>query len=134
MIILRTTEEERKKYENLKIVITAAFTFVSVVFLLSAIFAAITSALDVSDKTISLMGSLALCAGCFACAFVTAKMKNRGGLLYGVITGAVIFFAVLFFGVILGAAFTAGGFFSKLLIIFLCTLIGGIAGVNSPSV
>jgi putative membrane protein (TIGR04086 family) len=132
VIILRTTDEERRKYENLRIVITAAFAFVLSVFILSAVFSAITAALDVSDKTIALMGSLALCAGCFTCSFVTAKQKQRGGFLYGIISGAVIFFFVLFFGVIMGSAFTAGGFFSKLLIIFICSVIGGIAGVNSP--
>jgi putative membrane protein (TIGR04086 family) len=131
---MRTTEEERLKFENLRIVITAAFAFTAVVFVLSAIFAGITAALDVSDDAIALMGSLALCAGCFACAFVTAKQKHRSGLICGVITGAVIFFLVLFIGVILGGTFTAGGFFSKLLIIFLCSVIGGIAGVNAGEI
>ncbi|MDR0991566.1 MAG: TIGR04086 family membrane protein [Ruminococcus sp.] len=128
---MRTTDEERAKYENLRIVITAAFAFAAVVFVLSAVFAAITAALDVSDKTIALMGSFALCAGCFACAFVTAKQKHRGGLLCGAAVGAVIFLAVLFFGVIMGGAFTAGGFFSKVLIIFICSLMGGLVGVNT---
>jgi putative membrane protein (TIGR04086 family) len=130
---MRTTEAERKKYENLRIVITAAAAFAAVVLVLSAVFAAITAALDVSDKTISLMGSLALCAGCFSCAFAAAKQKHRGGLLCGALAGGVIFIAMLFAGVILGSVFTAGGFFSKLLIIFLCSLIGGLVGVNSDS-
>jgi putative membrane protein (TIGR04086 family) len=127
---MRTTEEERRNFQNLRIVITAAFSFALAVFLLSAIFAGITKALDVSDGTIALMGSLALCAGCFACAFVAAKQKGRGGLFCGIISGGIIFFFVLFFGVILGGTFTAGGFFSKLFIILLCSIIGGIVGVN----
>jgi putative membrane protein (TIGR04086 family) len=128
---MRTTKEDRVKYENLRIVITAAFAFAAVVFLLSAVFAGITKALDVSDKTIALMGSLALCAGCFACAFVTAKQKHRGGLICGAAVGCVIFIGVLFFGVIMGSAFTAGGFFTKVLIIFICSLMGGLVGVNT---
>jgi putative membrane protein (TIGR04086 family) len=130
---MRTTDEERVKYENLRIVITAALAFAVVIFVLSAVFAAITAALDVSDKTIALMGSLALCAACFACAFVTAKQKHRGGLFCGAVVGAAIFLGVLFFGVIMGSVFTAGGFFTKVIIIFLCSLIGGLAGVNSPA-
>jgi hypothetical protein len=43
----------------------------------------------------------------------------------------VVFVVVLAGSLILGGAFSAGGFFSKVVIIFACSVIGGVSGVNA---
>ncbi|MDE6763142.1 MAG: TIGR04086 family membrane protein, partial [Oscillospiraceae bacterium] len=90
------------------------------------------SLIDLSDGTFLLMADGALCAGCFAAGFTAAKRRGRQGMKTGLVCGIIIFSAVLLGGLIFVRSFSAGGFFTKLLIILICSSIGGIFGVNSP--
>ena len=123
---------ERIRRERFMLILHTALACVGAVFLASVIFSAIATVIDLSDRAFSLMSSFALCAGCFAGGFTAAKRRGRHGIKSGLACGAVIFAVTLLFGLIFVRSFSAGGFFTKLLIILVCSAIGGIFGVNSP--
>lgn len=128
----RKTPAERLKTEKILTVIQVAFACVGAVFIASLVFSAIASMVDLSDGSFMLMSSLALCTGCFAASYTAAKKHRKNGLKIGLICGGIIFFAVLLGGIIFVRSFSAGGLFTKILIILICSSIGGIIGVNSP--
>ena len=123
---------ERIRNERILLVLNTALAGVGAVFIVSLIFSAIAAVIDLSDGTFSLMSSFALCAGCFSAGFTAAKRRGRNGIKSGLACGAIIFAAAFLFGIIFVRSFSAGGFLTKLLIIMVCSAIGGIFGVNSP--
>lgn len=123
---------ERIRNERILLVLYTVLACIGAVFLASLIFSAIAAIIDLSDGTFSLMSSFALCAGCFSASFTAARRRGRHGIKSGLACGAVIFAAVFLFGIIFVRSFSVGGFFTKLLIIMVCSAIGGIFGVNSP--
>jgi putative membrane protein (TIGR04086 family) len=127
---MRTTIKQRLRYEKIAAIFTAVTAFFFVLFLCSAVFSAVVNALEMGSAARVVLSSIAICAGCFAGAYTLAKRRRHGGIATGLLTGAAVFAAVFLGSLFLGGAFTAGGFFTKLFIIFICSLIGGIAGVN----
>ncbi|MCM1328717.1 MAG: TIGR04086 family membrane protein [Ruminococcus sp.] len=126
----RKTTEERIKNERFMLISFAVLACVGAVFLAVTLFSALASLIDFSDGAFTALSSVALCAGCFAASFTAAKRRRRNGLLTGLICGGIIFAVLLLGGLIFVRSFTAGGFFSKMLIIVICSAIGGIMGVN----
>ncbi len=129
---MRKTPAERLKKERITTAVYAALACAGAVFLTSAAFSWIATAIDLSDGAFTLMSSIALCAGCFAAAYTAAKRRRRDGIKTGLLCGAVIFLVILTAGLVFVKSFSAGGFFTKLLIILICSAVGGIVGVNSP--
>ncbi len=129
---MRKTSAERLKKEKLLTVLYAALACVGAVFLVTAAFSGLASVIDLSDGTFTLISSGALCAGCFAAAYTSAKRRRKDGIKTGLFCGLIIFFIVLAAGALFVRSFSAGGIFTKLLIILICSAIGGIFGVNSP--
>lgn len=128
----RKTPAERIKTERLLTVLSAAFACVGAAFTAVTIFSAIATIIDLSDGTYNIMSSVALCAGCFAASYTAAKRRKNQGLRVGLACGGIIFAVTLLLGIIFVKGFSAGGFFTKLLIILVCSAVGGIIGVNSP--
>lgn len=126
----RKTPAERIRTERNIMIISAALACVGAIFLTVMLFSGIASLIDFSDGAFTALSSVSLCAGCFAASFTAAKRRRRNGLLTGLISGGIIFAALLLGGLIFVRSFSAGGFFSKLLIIMICSAIGGIIGVN----
>lgn len=128
----RKTTAERIRTERNIMIISAALACVGALFLAVTVFSAIASVIDFSDGTFHVLSGIALCAGCFAASYTAAKRRRRYGLKTGLLCGAVIFGVLLLGGILFVRSFSAGGFFTKLLIIMVCSAIGGIIGVNSP--
>lgn len=128
----RKTPAERIRTERLMMIFCTALACVGAVFLAVTIFSAIATIVDLSDGMFTLMSSIALCAGCFAAGYTAAKRRKKQGLRVGLACGGVIFAVTLLLGIIFVRGFSAGGFFTKLLIILVCSAVGGIIGVNSP--
>ncbi|MCH5349084.1 MAG: TIGR04086 family membrane protein [Oscillospiraceae bacterium] len=128
----RKTSAERAKAEKLLLVLNAGLACVGAIFLMVTLFSAIATVVDLSDGVFTVMASAALCAGCFSAGFTAAKRRRRNGLKVGLACGAIIFVFTLLGGIIFVRGFSAGGFFTKLLMILACSAIGGIFGVNSP--
>jgi len=129
---VRKTPAERLKKERIAAAVYAALACAGAVFLTAAVFSHIAAAIDLSDGAFTLMSSIALCAGCFAAAYTAAKRRRRDGIKTGLLCGAVIFLVILTAGALFVKSFSAGGFFTKLLMVLLCSAVGGIVGVNSP--
>ncbi len=128
----RRTPAERLRNEKILTAVYSALACAGAVVLASAVFSGIASVIDLSDGTFTVMSGTALCAGCFAASFTAAKRRGKNGIKTGLLCGMIIFFAVLLGGLLFVRSFSAGGFFTKLLMILICSAIGGIAGVNSP--
>ena len=128
----RRNTAERIRNERIMLILHTVLACVGAVFLVSMIFSAIAAIVDLSDGTFTLMSSFALCAGCFSAGFAAARRRGRHGIKSGLVCGAIIFAAAFLFGIIFVRSFSVGGFFTKLLIIMVCSAIGGIFGVNSP--
>lgn len=129
---MRKTPAERLRKERITTVVQSVLACVGAVFLTLLAFSAIATVIDLSDSAFTAMSSIALCAGCFGASFVAAKKRRRNGLKTGLVCGAVIFGATLLGGIIFVRSFSVGGFFTKMLIILICSSLGGIIGVNSP--
>ena len=128
----RKTAAERIRNERILLVVHTILACVGAIFIVSTLFSAVASAIDLSDGTFTVMSSFALCAGCFSAGFTAAKRRGRNGIRSGLACGGVIFAATLLFGLIFVRSFSVGGFFTKMLIILICSALGGIFGVNSP--
>lgn len=128
----RKTSAEKLRTEKLLMILFSALACTGAVFLVSLAFSGIASVIDLSDGTFLLMANAALCAGCFAAGYTAAKRRGRQGMKTGLTCGIIIFAAVFLGGLIFVRSFSAGGLFTKLLIILICSSIGGIFGVNSP--
>ncbi|MBQ8786530.1 MAG: TIGR04086 family membrane protein [Oscillospiraceae bacterium] len=129
---MRKTPAQRLRKERITAVVYSIFACIGAVFVTSLIFSAIATVIDLSDGAFTVMSSAALCAGCFAASFVAAKRRKRNGLKTGLLCGIIIFAVTLLGGIFFVRSFTVGGFFTKMLIILICSSLGGIIGVNSP--
>ena len=127
---MRKSAEEKAKRRFIVTVIMGVLSFLGAVFLLLIIFAAISLKLDAVDSILSVMAAVILGAGCFAAAFVTANRRRKKGMLTGFLCCGIVFAVVLICGLLFSESFTAGGFTAKILLVFSCSGIGGILGVN----
>lgn len=103
----------------------------AVVIMCILAFAFIITKIDVTDKIVTVMSSVALCIGAYAGGFLAAKKRRRNGLLMGILCGLFMFFVILVISTFLIQ--TVSGFSPslKLILTLLFGAIGGIVGVNS---
>lgn len=94
-------------------------------------FSVLVANLDATEEMISCMAAIALCAGSFTAGFKAARSRRRHGILTGLVCGIVIYFVVFFFGLVLMRSFSGAGTFLKLILVLLCSCIGGVCGVNT---
>ncbi|MBO5227054.1 MAG: TIGR04086 family membrane protein [Ruminococcus sp.] len=107
----------------------AAGLFVMLLFLTG--FSILIANLDASDDMVSCMAAIALCAGSFIAGYIAAKHRRRHGLLIGLLCGVIMYFCVFFFGLIVLRSFSGAGTLMKLVLVLLCSCIGGVCGVNT---
>lgn len=95
------------------------------------LFAFVMTRLDVSEGMVSSFGSVAVCVGSYFFSFLVGKKRRKDGILIGIICGGISFGVLIVLNLIfLRNPFTSA-FFSKLSMIIICSMIGGIIGVNS---
>ncbi len=129
---MRKTPAERLRKERITAIVYSILACVGAVCVTSLIFSWVATIIDLSDGAFTIMSSAALCAGCFGASFIAAKRRKKDGLKTGLMCGAIIFGVTLLLGIIFVRSFSVGGFFTKILIILICSSLGGIIGVNSP--
>jgi putative membrane protein (TIGR04086 family) len=127
---MRTTITERIRKQKITSAVSSVSAFLIVLFICSILFSALSNALEMNSSARLLLAGLSVSAGTFAASYTLAKRRRQGGILLGLLVGIAVFAAVFIGTLILGGAFTAGGFFSKLVIIVVCAVIGGVVGVN----
>ena len=128
---MRKTPEERLHKERIMTVVYAMLACIGAIAVTMLLFSWIATVIDLENSVFRLMSSIALCAGCFGASYTAAKKRRKDGLKTGLLCGAVIFGLILLLGLIFVRNFSAGGFFTKILIIMICSSLGGIIGVNS---
>ncbi|MCL2053419.1 MAG: TIGR04086 family membrane protein [Oscillospiraceae bacterium] len=130
---MRANNAVHVRREKIKIALSGVLSCAGAIGISSLLFSLMITAADLPQGAVVLMSSVSLCAGCFSAAYSVSKRRRRKGMLTGVFCGIVIFFAAVFLGIIFVKAFTAAGVFTKLMMILVCSAIGGIVGVNSPA-
>ena len=128
---MRKTPAERLRKERIMTIVYSILACIGAVTVTLLLFSWLATIIDLDSGSFRLMSSVALCAGCFGASFVAAKKRRKDGLKTGLMCGAVIFGVTLLGGIIFVRSFSVGGFFTKLLIILICSSLGGIIGVNS---
>lgn len=128
---MRKTPAERLRKERMIMVVHSILACIGAVFVISLFFSWIATIIDFDNSSFRLMSSVALCAGCFGASFAAAKKRQKDGLKTGLMCGVIIFGITLLGGFIFVRSFSVGGFFTKVLIIMVCSSLGGIIGVNS---
>lgn len=128
---MRKTPEERLRKERIMTVVYSLLSCVGAITVTLLFFSWIATIIDLESGSFRLMSSIALCAGCFGASFAAAKKRKKDGLKTGLKCGAIIFGVTLLGGIIFVRSFSLGGFFTKMLIIMICSSLGGIIGVNS---
>jgi len=128
---MRKTPAERLRKERIMTTVYSILACIGAVFVTSLVFSWIATVIDLDSNSFRLMSSIALCAGCFGASFAAAKRHRKDGLKTGLKCGAIIFGVMLLGGIIFVRSFSFGGFFTKMLIIMICSSLGGIIGVNS---
>lgn len=111
--------------------IGAAAVGILVILIFISGFSLLISCFDASDDLVSCMAVVALCAGSFAAGFTAAKRRRRHGLCAGLGIGILIYIVIFLFGIVLMKSFSGAGTFMKLILIILCSCIGGVCGVNT---
>jgi len=95
------------------------------------LFAFVMTGIDVSEGTISTFGSASVCVGSYFFSFLVGKKRRKDGILVGIICGTISFCILVALNLILLRNPFTSAFFSKLSTIMICSIIGGIIGVNS---
>lgn len=115
-----------------------AFTTVSSIFfgaivtiICLIVFSFIMTKIDAPDGLISAMSSISICVGSYFAGFLISKKRRKNGLATGILCGILIFCITFLISVVFAKNALSMGFFSKLIMILVCSSIGGIVGVNS---
>ena len=111
--------------------ISSVFFGAVVTIICLIIFSFIMTKIDAPDGLISAMSSISICVGSYFAGFLISKKRRKNGLFTGIFCGILIFCITLLFSVILVKSVISMGFFTKLIMILICSSIGGIVGVNS---
>ena len=86
---------------------------------------------DFSQGAVSTLSGLAICVGSYFFSFLVAKKRRKNGICTGLVCGGIIFGLILLLNIIFVREGFSGVLFSKLSMIMICSVIGGIIGVNS---
>ena len=103
------------------------------VFLCVLLFAFVITKINATDKVISFMSGVALCVGAYAGGYISAKKRQKNGLLMGVLCGLFMFLIILLVGTVFVKAVSGCPPSVKLILTLICGAIGGIVGVNSKN-
>jgi len=115
-----------------------AFNLISSVFFGSVVtiiclivFSFVMTKIDAPDGLISAMSSISICVGSYFVGFLISKKRRKNGLFTGIFCGILIFCITFLISIIFVKNALSMGFFSKFIMILICSSIGGIVGVNS---
>lgn len=128
---MRLSQRSAVRRKRIVTAVVSILAGVGALTLAAAFLSAFAAWCDMDSNVIRAMSGAALAAGCFACSFVSANRRRRGGLASGLICGVAVFLLTLMAGVLTVRIFSVGGFFCKLLIILSASALGGIKGVNT---
>lgn len=127
----RAPAQLRRKREKVQNALTALMSGAVVFLFVIFVFSVIITKIDLSESVVRAMSTVALCAGCFTASFKAANSKRKSGLLTGLLCGAVVYAAVFLVSAVILDKLGSAGAWSKILLIIICSVAGGIVGVNT---
>ncbi len=130
---MRSPKKKRLRTERLKTLAVSVLAGAGTLAISAAAAALFASMTDLPQSVVKMLSSLALAAGCFACAYTCADRRRRDGLVTGLLWGIAALTATLIAGAFTVKVFSAGGIITKALIMLCASAIGGIKGVNASS-
>ena len=95
------------------------------------LFAFAMTGMDMSDGLISSLASISVCIGSYFFSYLVAKKQRKNGILIGLFCGGAAFLLLMLFNLIFVRVPFSEIFFPKLSMLVICSVIGGIIGVNS---
>lgn len=99
--------------------------------LLLLIMSALIIVLNISFSLYPIFAVSCLVVGAVICGFCNARLNENNGLIFGLLSSAVMYFIILIVTVILGFNSIGTQLFIKFIIVLLSGAIGGIIGVNN---
>lgn len=119
------------KNSKLYLWLSSVGTGVAVTIICLMLFAFAMTGIDVSDGAVSTFGSVSVCVGSYFFTFLVGKKRRKDGILIGIVCGGISFSILIALNLLLLRNPFTSAFFSKLSMIMICSIIGGIIGVNS---
>lgn len=124
--------KRKRKYpviRQIKPFIKGTVAGLAVTFLLTLVFSAFICAVGVNEDVYSIIALLSTGLGCIGGGILIGGGKGRNGFFWGAV-GGLIFFAIYAVGAVISGNADGGQLAAKLLCCILCTMTGGIIGVN----
>lgn len=103
--------------------------YAAVLLLLSLVL----STRNIPQSMVGPMATFALCVGAFAAGFTCTKILREKGLLWGLACGVVLSFILLVLSIGLDESGLGIPTLFKVVFILLCSMLGGVTGVNTRS-
>ncbi len=128
----------RNRFNSLRLSAVACTAFsvlagFGVLLLIIFLFAFLITKIDVSNGIISVMTSIALCAGAYTGGLISARKRRKNGLLMGVICGFFMFLVIFLLSTFFAQTTASFSGSAKLIMTLIFGAIGGVVGVNSKS-
>lgn len=111
--------------------LSALLLGIGVTLLCLVLFSIVMTKVDTPDGVTSALSSIALCVGSYFTGYSISRKRRKNGLLTGIASGIMIFLLALLVGLLFFPSALTLGIFSKLIMILICSTIGGVVGVNS---
>lgn len=111
-------------------IISALYGMVATLFCLVA-FSLVMTYVDLPQGIVSALANISLCLGSYFAGFISAKKSRRHGIAIGAASGLAVFLIALLIHIIFVHNGITNAIFSKFAMIMVCSIIGGIIGVNS---
>lgn len=127
----RKSQAKRLYTSNAFCTVSSSFLGIVIMLLCIFIFSILMTKVDIDDKYVSLMSTVALCVGAYTGGYIASKFKKKNGLIMGLVTGLIIYFLIFLLAVIFAKINISFGIITKLIITVICATVGGIIGVNS---
>ena len=112
-------------------VISSIFFGAIVTIICLVAFSFIMTKIDAPDGLVSAMASISICVGSYFAGFLVSKNRRKNGLITGIFCGILIFCFTFILSMFFIRSAMSMGFLTKLIMILICSSIGGIVGVNS---
>lgn len=124
----RTAKNSENK--TVRAMISAVYGMIATLFCL-VVFSLVMTYVDLPQGIVSALASISLCIGSYFAGFYSARKSRRHGIAVGAMSGFAVFVIAFLIHIIFVRNGITTALFSKLAMIMVCSVIGGIIGVNS---
>ncbi|WP_052446856.1 TIGR04086 family membrane protein [Candidatus Soleaferrea massiliensis] len=128
----KSTKASRQRHLYIKATCVGVGSGLLIYLIILLTFSIIFTLQDMPEMATLPVGIVALVAGSYLAGYITCKMTHRKGAVLGALCGGILFLMVFITNLIVNHSQPFSGlFFTKLLIVLLSAIIGGVVGANS---